>query len=122
MRRDRKAVLNFLKKIIKRYGKPKSIVTDKLPSYRAALRNINMVKSLETGRWINNCAENFYLPFRRLEHTLLKFRLRQTMKKFSSIHSSVDNHFNQERYLTSRDNFKFQRNAALAEWRELYAA
>ena len=74
-RRDRKAALNFLKKIIKRYGKPKSIVTDKLPSYRAALRNINMAKSQETGRWINNRAENSHLPFRRREHAMLKFRL-----------------------------------------------
>ena len=74
-RRDRKAALNFLKKIIKRYGKPKSIVTDKLSSYRAALRNINMAKSQETGRWINNRAENSHLPFRRREHAMLKFRL-----------------------------------------------
>ena len=36
-RRERKAALVFLKKIIKRHGKSKSIVTDKLPSYRAAM-------------------------------------------------------------------------------------
>ena len=39
-RRDRKSALVFLKKIMKKYGNPKSIVTDKLPSYRAALKMI----------------------------------------------------------------------------------
>ena len=32
------------------------------------------------------------------------------------------NHFNQERHLYSRKNFKLDRSAALAEWRELSAA
>jgi len=46
-RRDRKAALVFLKKIMKRHGKSKSIVTDKLPSYRAAMNvfgNANLQK------------------------------------------------------------------------------
>jgi putative transposase len=39
-RRDRKAALVFLKKIMKRYGKPILIVTDRLRSYRAAMQVI----------------------------------------------------------------------------------
>jgi hypothetical protein len=35
---------------------------------------------------------------------------------------SVHNHFNQERHLYSRDNFKLNRAAALSEWRGLGAA
>jgi putative transposase len=37
----------------------------------------------------------------------------KTLQKFSSVHASVHNLFNQERHLTSRDHYK----AALAEWR-----
>ncbi|MGA1180673.1 MAG: IS6 family transposase, partial [Marivivens sp.] len=33
----------------------------------------------------------------------------------------VTNHFNLERSLTSRSNFKLNRSAALAEWRKLLA-
>ncbi len=33
----------------------------------------------------------------------------------------LNNHFNQERSLTSRETFKLKRSAALAEWRELGA-
>ena len=39
--RDRKAALKFLKKLIKRYGAPAQIVTDKLRSYGAALKEID---------------------------------------------------------------------------------
>ncbi len=35
-RRDKAAALAFLKKAMKRYGKPKVIVTDRLASYKAA--------------------------------------------------------------------------------------
>ncbi len=36
-KRDKKAALKVLKKLMSRNGKPKEIVTDKLPSYKAAL-------------------------------------------------------------------------------------
>ena len=36
-RRDRRAALKFLKHAMKRYGRPGSIVTDRLRSYRAAM-------------------------------------------------------------------------------------
>jgi putative transposase len=39
-----------------------------------------------------------------------------------AVNSSVHNHFNQERHLYSRDNFKRNRAAALSEWRQLGVA
>jgi len=120
-RRDRNAALKFLKKIMKRYGRPHVIVTDRLRSYRAAMTIIGNEDTQKVGRWENNRCENSHLPFRRREYAMLKFRLRQTLQKFSAIHSSVYNHFNQERHLTSRDNFKIQRDAAITEWRQLCA-
>lgn len=53
-RRDRKAAMAFLKKIMKRYGKPRAIVTDKLRSYRAAMKIIGNETAQEVGRWKNN--------------------------------------------------------------------
>jgi putative transposase len=57
-RRNRKAALTFLRKAMKRHGRPETIVTDKLGSYRAALRTIGNAACQETGRWRNNRAEN----------------------------------------------------------------
>ena len=121
-RRDRKAALIFMRKIMKRYGKPDVIVTDKLRSYGAAMKAIGNVEKQQTGGWLNNRAENSHLPFRRRERAMLRFRRMHCLQKFASVHSSVHNHFNQERHLYSRDNFKLNRTAALAEWRQLCSA
>ena len=107
---------------MKRHGKSKSIVTDKLPSYRAAMKIIGNEFTQEVGRWKNNRCENSHLPFRRREYAMLKFRQMRSLQKFVSIHSSVFNHFNKERHLNSRVTYKVQREAALIEWQQLCAA
>jgi len=121
-RRDRKAALAFLTKIMKRYDRPHVIVTDRLRSYRAAMKIIGNEDTQEVGRWKNNRCENSHLPFRRREHAMLKFRIERSLQKFVSIHSSIYNHFNHERHLSNRDDFKLRRNAAIAQWRQLSAA
>jgi putative transposase len=120
-RRDRKAALRFLRKAMKRYGQPKIIVTDRLRSYKAAMRDIGNEVRQETGRWLNNRAENSHLPLRRRERAMLRFRQMRSLQIFAAVHSSVHNHFNLERHLYSCENFKTNRDAALAEWRQLAA-
>ena len=134
-RRDRKAALKFLSKTMKRHGNPHSLVTDKLRSYGAAIKVVGNADRQETGRWKNNRAENSHPlpgsglianhekgPFRRRERAMLRFRQTRTLQKFVAVHASVHNHFNQERHLYSRANFKLNRATALAEWRQLGAA
>ncbi len=118
-KRDRKAALKFLRKTMKRYGNPEAIVTDRLRSYRAAMKEIGNEARQLTDRWLNNRAENSHQPFRRRERAMAKFRSVKSLQKFASIHSSVHSHFNQERHLYSRENFKLNRSTALAEWRQL---
>ncbi|WP_433989906.1 hypothetical protein SuNHUV7_08900 (plasmid) [Pseudoseohaeicola sp. NH-UV-7] len=120
--RDKKAALKFLKKAMRKHGSPDMIVTDGLASYGAALKEIGAADRQETGRWLNNRAENSHLPFRRRERAMLRFRRMRSLQKFASVHASVYNHFNQERSLSTRTNFKLNRAAALAEWRGLGAA
>ena len=119
---NRKAALKFLRKSMKRFGPPKIIVTDKLRSYGAAMKVIGNAKRQETDRWLNNRAENSHLSFRRRERAMLRFRRMRSLQKFVAVHASVHNHFNQERHLYSRTDFKLNRTAALAEWRQLGAS
>ena len=53
-RRNRKAGLKVLKKLVSRHGKPEQIVTDKLPSYKAALKELNMQPLHENRQYANN--------------------------------------------------------------------
>ncbi len=80
---------------MKRYGRPEQIVTDKLRSYGAAMKEIGNADRQQTGRWLNNRAENSHLPFRRRERAMSRFRRMRNLQKFA---------------------------AALAEWRGLCAA
>jgi putative transposase len=59
--RDKKAALKFLRKAMRRHGRPEAIVTDRLRSYGAALKEIGNVDRQETGRWLNNRIENSHL-------------------------------------------------------------
>lgn len=120
--RDKKAALKFLKKTLKRHGHAEELVTDRLRSYGAAFKDLGIHDRQETGRWANNRVENSHQPFRRRERAMLRFRRTRTLQKFVAVHASIHNHFNQERALYSRQNFKANRAAALAEWRNLLAA
>src|SRR5918994_5576386 len=105
-RRGRRAALKFLKRAMKRYGRPGTIVTDRLRSY---------------GRWLNNRVENSHQPFRRREGAMAKFRGIRTLQKFAAVQASIQNHFHQDRHLNRRNIFKQKRSVALAEWRQLAA-
>jgi putative transposase len=121
-RRDRRAALKFLRKLMKRHGPAEAIVTDKLRSYGAALREVGATELRLTERWLNNRAENSHQPFRRRERTMLRFWQMHSLQKFAAVHSSIHNHFNSDRALSSRDVYKANRTAALVEWRQLCAA
>ena len=118
-RRDRRAALKFLKRTMKRYGRPRTIVTDRLRSYSAPMKVIGNAAAQECGHRLNNRAENSHQPFRRREGAMAKFRDAKTLQKFASVHASLHNHFNQDRHLTRREIFKLNRSAALVEWCQL---
>ena len=120
-RRDPEAALKFLKRAMKRYGGPQVIVTDRLHSYGAAMKDIGVEDRQRCDQWLNNRAENSHQPFRRRERAMARFRDIKTLQKFAAAHASIHNHFNQERHLYNRENFKLNRSAALAEWRQLAA-
>ena len=120
-KRDKSAALLFLKKALKRHGRPEAIVTDGLRSYPAALRGLGNLDTQGLGRWKNNRAENSHLPFRRRERAMLRFRRMKSLQKFASVHASLHNHFNHDRHLVDRQTYKILRSAALAYWQSLAA-
>jgi putative transposase len=120
-KRDKAAALKLLKRIMKKYGRPRQIVTEGLRAYSAAMKEVGNADCQEVGHGFNNRAENSHQPFRRRERAMQRFRSMKTLQKFSSVHAQVHNHFNQERPLVTRQVYKQRRSAALAEWRALAA-
>jgi len=62
------------------------------------------------------------IPLRRRKRAMLRFRRMRSLQQFAAVNSSIHNHFNRERHLNSRDNFKLNRAAALSERRRLDVA
>lgn len=101
---------------------PDIVVTDRVRSCGAEMKNVCSAQQQEAGCWANNRAENSHQPFRRRERTMRRFRRTRTVSKFFAVGASVHNLFSMERALYSRPNFKLNRAAAFAEWRGLFAA
>ncbi len=118
-RRNKKAALKVLKKLMSRHGKPKEIVTDKLSSYKAALKDMGVVSLQNTQQYKNNQVENSHLHFRRRERGMNKFRSMQSLQKFTSIQAFFLNHFNHQRHLETRQNFKNLRQNSLDIWQAI---
>jgi len=74
VKRDKAAALKFLKRLMKRNGRPRSVVTDGLCSYFAAMKEIDVAARHEVGRSLNNRVENSHQPFRQRERAMHRFR------------------------------------------------
>jgi putative transposase len=115
-KRDKAAALKLLKRVMKKYGSPCSVVTDGCGAYSAAMMEIGSADRHEVGRRLNNRAEISHQPCRRRERAMQRFRSLKTLQKFSSVHSQVHNQFNQERHLVTRQDYKTISRDALLHW------
>jgi putative transposase len=112
-----------MRKLPKKQGYiPDEIVTDKLGSYSAALRELGLAHIHVTGGRLNNRAEVSHQPTRRRERRMGRFKSPGSMQRFLSVHDAIYNHFNVQRYLISRPTLRQMRAKAIAEWREIVAA
>jgi transposase-like protein len=122
-RRDRKSAVKLLRRLLKRLGYlPDAIVTDRLRSYGAALRDLDLTDRLVMGGRSNNRAEVSHQPTRRRERQRRGFRSPGTAQRFLATHAAVDNHFNVQRHLISRRTLHHLRSRSFAGWRVITAA
>ena len=65
-RRNKRAALRLMRKLLRKHGvAPKLVVTDKLPSYGAAFRDLHLTCRHDQGLRKNNRAENSHQVVRR---------------------------------------------------------
>ena len=122
-RRDQAAALRLIRKLLRRQAfVPTAIVTDKLRSYGAALREIGFSGWHEQGLRANNRAENSHRPLRRRERTMQGFKSAKSAQRFVSVHAAVYNTFNVQRHLISRRTHRQFRTAAHNSWSDATAA
>jgi transposase-like protein len=116
-RRNKRAALKLMRKLLKKQGyAPTQVVTDKLPSYGAALRDLNMSEKHVTGGRSNNRAENSHLPVRQRERRMQRFKSAGSAQRFLSTHAAIYNTFNVQRHLITRKTLRLFRTEAMSVW------
>ncbi|MCR9177431.1 MAG: IS6 family transposase [Alphaproteobacteria bacterium] len=116
-RRDKRAALKLMRSLLRKQGfAPTAIVTDKLRSYEAALREIGMADRHVTGGRLNNRAENSHQPTRLRERSWIGFKKPGATQRFLSVHAAIYNTFNIQRHLISRSTLRTLRGEAFAQW------
>jgi transposase-like protein len=122
-RRDKSAALRLLRKLMKRQGfAPRTIVTDRLRSYGAALRDLGFAGQHNQGLRANNRAENSHLPIRRRERKMQRFKSPKLAQRFLFVYAAVYNTFNFQRHLVSRSTLRQFRVEAMNAWNDVTAA
>jgi putative transposase len=122
-RRDKRAALKLMRKLLKNQGfVPDAFVTDKLPSYGAALSDLGLSKRYDFGGRKNNRAENSHLPVRQRERRMQRFKSPGSAQRFLSTHAAIYNTFNVQRHLISRKTLRQFRAEAAKQWRQAAAA
>ena len=119
-RRDAGAVTRLMRKLLKKRGfAPALLVTDKLRSYGL---DCDCPFAMSRVCAKNNRAENSHLPVRRRERKMQRFKSPGSAQRFLSVHPSVQNTFNVQRHLVSRNTLRALRGEAFRNWPAATAA
>src|SRR3712207_3442779 len=93
-RRDERAAKRLLRELLKRQCRaPRVMVTDKLPSYGAAKKELMPGVEHRRHKGLNNRAENSHQPTRRRERQMKRFKSARQAQRFLSAHDQVNNLF-----------------------------
>ncbi len=117
-RRDTKAAKRLLTRLMKKQGMaPKRIITDKLPSYGAAKRQVMPGIEHRSHKGLNNRAENSHVPLRKRERMMQGFRSVGGLQRFTSVFSAARNLFVSPRPYQSALATHLHRLQAMAAWK-----
>jgi putative transposase len=119
-RRDERAAKRLLRKLLKRQCRaPRVMVTDKLPSYGAAKKELVPGVEHRRHRGLNNRAENSHQPTRRRERQMKRFKSAGQAQRFLSAHDQINNLFHLRRDHVTASQHRAARARAFAVWADI---
>jgi putative transposase len=118
-KRDERAAKRFLRKLLRDNAKPRVVVTDKLRSYGAALRELLPHTEHRRSRYLNNRAENSHQRTRRRERALQRFKSSAHAQRFLSVFEPLNTHFRPPRHLLKAADHRQTLSERFSTWREV---
>ena len=95
------------------------MITDKLPSYGAAKREVMPGVEHRRHKGLNNRAENSHQPTRRRERQMKRFKSAGQAQRFLSAHDGIDNLFHLRRHRRPAHQYRAARIQAFRTWAEV---
>lgn len=120
-KKDKKAAKRFFKKVLGRYEyvPGKIIVTDKLKSYPAALKELAPHKKHISNKSANMRAENSHRPLRKREKGLQRFKSHRHAQMFLTSYMKIRNYFCPRQHLISADLYRSIMVQRFDIWKEI---
>src|SRR6478609_3368289 len=117
-RRDKRAAVKFLRKLLKGLAYvPRVVITDKLASYGAALREVLPSVEHRRHKGLNNRAENSHQPTRERERRMRRFKDPGHAQRFLAAYGPIASHFRPRRHRLTADAYRQTRAERFATWR-----
>jgi putative transposase len=119
-RRDKVVARRFFRRLMKRTrAVPRVVVTDKLRSYGAALREVMSSVEHRSHKGLNNRAENSHQPTRQRERAMKGFRSVSAAQRFLSAFSGISPHFRPHRHLMTAFDHRAEMTIRFAIWDQI---
>ena len=119
-RRDRGTAQRLMRKLLKKSTRPSRVmITNRLKSYGAACKDMNLRIEHRQHKGLNNRAENSHQPTRRRERIMKQFKSPRQVQKFLSIHDQVANLFHAPRNRLSAVDRRVACARAFETWNEI---
>ena len=119
-RKNKKAAIRFLTRLLGSYPAPRVIITDKLRSYIKPIRSMCSKTDHRSHKGLNNRVENAHQPTRKKEKITIKFKSPQGVQNTLSLMGKIRNIFAVDvgRYRQNATNQRYAFNHAKAIWDE----
>ena len=119
-RRDKRAAKRFFKKLLKGLCYvPRVVVTDKLRSYGAALKEIMPGVEHRQHKGLNNRAELSHQLTRQQERQMRRFKSAGQAQRFRSAHAPINHLFRCRRHLLTAADTRTVRAQAFNTWQQV---
>ena len=115
--------MTFFRRLLRQQGwAPRRLITDKLPSYAAAHRQLMPAVEHTTQKYANNRAEVSHQPTRQRERQMRGFTSVAHAQRFLTVQGLVLNLFRVGRHLLRAVHHRLLRDRAFDEWRVVTCA
>jgi len=98
---------------------PRVVVTDKLRSYSAALREVMPSVEHRSHKGLNNRAENSHQPTRQRERAMKGFRSVGGAQRFLAAFSGISPHFRTGRHLMTAPENRLEMTVRFTIWDQI---